>query len=180
MVIRVEDIPVQGKHQSFLEDEGPLNERLGGEATDSGLQFAGPVQVWMTLSRSGRVILVKSRIEARVKCVCARCLDPFTLTLHSEIQTSLKPKPDPRLASSEEIELSREDLQTDFYEEEVVDLSPLVQDQVLLTLPPKVVCQEECRGLCPRCGKNLNRGTCQCQGAEVDPRLASLKDFRVH
>lgn len=180
MVIRVEDIPVQGKQESFLEDEGPLNERLGGEATDSGIRFAGPVQVWMTLSRSGRVILVKSRIEGRVKCVCARCLDPFTLTLHSEIQASLKPKPDPHLASSEEIELSREDLQTDFYEGEEVDLSPLVQDQVLLTLPPKVVCQEECRGLCQRCGKNLNRGTCQCQGAEVDPRLASLKDFRVH
>lgn len=180
MVIRVEDIPAQGKQESFLEDEGSLNERLGGEATDSGLHFFGPVQVWMNLSRSGRVILVKSRIEARVKCVCARCLDPFTLTINSEIQASLKPKPDPHLASSEEIELSREDLQTDFYEGEEVDLSPLVQDQVLLTLPPKVVCREDCRGLCQRCGKNLNRGTCQCEGAEVDPRLAPLKDFRVH
>jgi uncharacterized protein len=180
LVIRVEDIPVQGKQESFLEDEGPLNERLGGATTDSGLHFAGPAQAWVTLSRSGRVILVKSRIEARVNCICARCLDPFTLTLTSEIQASLKPKPDPRLAPSEEIELSREDLQADFYEGEEVDLSPLVQDQVLLTLPPKVICREECRGLCPRCGKNLNRETCQCAGAEVDPRLASLKDFRVH
>ncbi len=180
MVIRVEDIPVQGRQESFLEDEGPLNERLGGETTDSGLHFPGPVQVWADLSRSGRVILVKSRIEARVKCICARCLDPFILALTSEIQASLKPKPDPHLASSEEIELSREDLQTDFYEGEEVDLSPLVQDQVLLTLPPKVVCREECRGLCQHCGKNLNRETCKCTGAEVDPRLASLKDFRVH
>jgi len=180
LVIRVEDIPEQGKQESFLEEEGPLNERLGGEATNSGLHFAGPVQVRVNLSRSGRLILVKSRIEARVKCICARCLDPFALTLSSEIQVSLKPKPDPRLATPEEVELRREDLEADFYEGEEVDLSPLIQDQVLLTLPPKVICREDCRGLCQRCGKNLNRETCQCPGAEVDPRLAGLKNFRVH
>ena len=180
MLIRVEDIPEQGKQESFLEDEGPLNERLGGETANSGHHFAGPVQVRVNLSRSGRVILVKSRVEARVKCICARCLDPFALTLTSEIQASLKPKPDPRLATPEEIELSREDLETDFYEGEEVDLSPIIQDQVLLNLPPKVICREDCRGLCQRCGKNLNRETCQCSGAEVDPRLASLKNFRVH
>jgi DUF177 domain-containing protein len=180
LVIRVEDIPSQGKQESFLEDEGPLNERLGGETANSGLHFSGPVQVRVNLSRSGRVILVKSRVEARVKCICARCLDPFALTLTSEIQASLKPKPDPHLATPEEVELSREDLETDFYEGEEVDLSPLVQDQVLLTLPPKVICREDCRGLCQRCGKNLNRETCQCSVAEGDPRLAALKNFRVH
>ena len=182
MVIRVEDIPEQGKQESFLEDEGPLNERLGGDTTNSGLHFADPVQVRMTLSRSGRLILVKSGIEARVKCICARCLDPFTLTLTSEIKTSLKPKPDPHLYLSppEEVELNRGDLEIDFYEGEEVDLSPLVQDQALLTLPPKVICREDCRGLCPRCGKNLNRETCHCPGAEIDPRLASLKNFRLH
>jgi uncharacterized protein len=180
LVIRVEDIPEQGKQESFLEDEGPLNERLGGETTNSGLHFSDPVQVRVNLSRSGRVILVKSRVEARVKCICARCLDPFALTLTSEIQASLKPKPDPHLATPEGVELSREDVETDFYEGEEVDLSPLVQDQVLLTLPPKVICREDCRGLCQRCGKNLNRETCQCSVAEVDPRLAALKNFRVH
>jgi uncharacterized protein len=93
---------------------------------------------------------------------------------------SLRPRPDPRLAPPEEIELSREDLETDFYDGEEVDLSPLIQDQVLLTLPPKVICREDCRGLCQRCGRNLNREACQCVGAEVDPQLAPLKHFRVH
>jgi uncharacterized protein len=153
---------------------------LGGETTNSGLHFAGPIQVQMLLSRSGRIILVKSRVEARVKCTCARCLDPFALTLSSEIQVSLKPRPDPNLAPAEEMVLSREDLATDCYEGEEVDLSPLVQDQVLLTLPPKVICREDCRGLCQQCGKNLNRETCQCPREEIDPRLAPLKSFRVH
>ena len=180
MIIRVEDIPAQGKQESFPEDEGPLNERLGGEANNFGLQFAEPVQVRVNLSRSGKVILVKSRIDARVKCTCARCLDPFALTLSSEIQFSLKPRPDPNLASPQEVELAREDLETDYYEGEEVDLSPLVQDQALLTVPPKVICREDCRGLCPRCGKNLNRESCQCPAAEADPRFAALRKFPVH
>jgi uncharacterized protein len=180
LIIRVEDIPLQGKQESFLEEEGPFNDRLGGETTNSGLLFSGPIQVRLDLSRTGKILLVKSRVEAPLRCTCARCLDPFALNLSSEFKMSLRPRPDPRLAPSEEIELSREDLETDFYDGEEVDLSPMIQDQVLLTLPPKVICREDCRGLCQRCGKNLNRETCQCGGAEVDPRLAALKHFRVY
>ena len=118
------------------------------------------------------------RIEARAKCTCARCLEPFPLTLASQFQISLKPKPD--FAPAEEVELSREDLETDFYEGEEIDLSPHIQDQVLLTLPPKVVCREDCRGLCQGCGRNLNREECRCPERALDPRLEVLKNYRVH
>jgi uncharacterized protein len=180
LIIRVEDIPAQGKQESFLEEEGPLNERLGGETSNSGLHLSDPIRVQLDLSRTGRILLVKSRVEARVRCTCARCLDSFALTLSSEFKMSLRPRPDPNSAPAEETELSREDLETDFYDGEEVDVTPLIQDQILLTLPPKVVCREDCRGLCQRCGINLNRETCQCAGAEADPRFASLKHFRVH
>ena len=63
----------------------PLNDRLGGETTNTGLHFTDPIQVRVKLLRSGKVILVKSRIEARVKCICARCLEPFALTLNIPI-----------------------------------------------------------------------------------------------
>ena len=178
MKFQLEDIPEEGREESFAEDEGPLNDRLGGETTDTGIRFAGPIQVRVDLSRSGKVILVTSRIEARAKCICARCLEPFSLPLTSQFQISLKPKPD--FPPAEEFELKREDLETDFYEGEEVDLSPLIQDQVLLTLPPKVVCREDCRGLCQGCGRNLNREVCQCPEKRVDPRLEVLKNFRAH
>jgi uncharacterized protein len=175
---RIEDIPAEGREESFSEDERILNERLGGETIHTGIFFHAPIQARVHLSRSGRVILVKSRIEAKVHCICARCLEPFPLTLTSEFQTSLKPKL--HLPPPEEVELSREDLETEFYEGDEIDVSPLVQDQVLLTLPPKVVCQENCRGLCQRCGKNLNRQTCQCPEQGGDPRFDVLKSYRVH
>jgi uncharacterized protein len=158
--IRLEDIPVLGREEIFTEEEGPLNERLGGETANVGLRFVDPIRVRASLSRSGRGVLVTSRIEVRARCICARCLEAFYLNLASQFQTSLKPKPDSPPA--EEIELSREDLETDFYEGEEIDLSPLIRDQVLLTIPPKLVCREDCRGLCQGCG------------------LAVLRNFRVH
>ena len=178
MKFRVEDIPAEGREESFIEDEGLLNDRLGGETTNTGLHFTEPIQVRVKLSRSGRVVLVTSRIEARAKCICARCLEPFPLTLASQFQVSLKPKAD--FTPTEEVELSRENLETDFYEGDEINLSPLVQDQVLLTVPPKLVCREDCRGLCPGCGRNINRETCQCPEHKVDPRLEALRNFRVH
>jgi uncharacterized protein len=112
-----------------------------------------------------------------VELVCARCLEPFPLGLNSEFNTVLKPSPDFPLA--EERELKREDLESDFYEGEEVNLTSFVQDQVLLTLPQKAVCREECAGLCPRCGKNLNREVCQCPTALIDPRFQALKNLKV-
>jgi uncharacterized protein len=117
-------------------------------------------------------------VEAKVKGTCARCLEPFSLPLSSQFQLTLKPKPDS--PPTEEVELRREDLETDFYQGEEIDLSPLIQDQVLLTIPPKLVCREDCRGLCQKCGRNLNRETCHCPEKAVDPRLEALRNFRVH
>jgi uncharacterized protein len=175
---RLEDISALGREEFFTEDERLLNDRLGGETTNVGLRFTEPIRIRVSLSRSGKVVLVTSHIEARAKCICARCLEPFSLDLTSRFQTSLKPKQD--FSPLEEAELSREDLETDFYEGEEIHLSPLVRDQVLLTIPPKLVCRENCRGLCQGCGKNLNRETCLCPESRPDPRLEVLRNFRVH
>jgi len=174
---RVEDIEGEGREQALSRQEDWLEERLAGE-TRRPFRFAGPIQIRLHLARTGRTILMRSRVEARVEWICARCLTSFSRTLTSEFKTSLKPKPDFLLP--EEIELKREDLETEFYEGEEIDVAPLVQDQILLTLPAKAICREECRGLCPKCGQNLNWGTCQCSGKVIDPRFESLKNFRVH
>jgi len=174
---RVEDIGREGQEQTFSREENWLEERLSGEVQRS-FRLTGPIQIRLHLSRSGETILMRSRVEARVEWACARCLTPFSRTLTSEFKTSLKPNPP--FLPPDEVELNREDLETEFYEGEEIDVTPLVQDQILLTLPPKAICQEECRGLCPRCGQNLNRGNCQCSGKVIDPRFESLKNFRVH
>jgi uncharacterized protein len=176
MKFRLEDIPAEGLEANFSEAEDWLDERL--RADEKRLfRIIGPIRVHLRLSKSGRMIHVKSRVETGVELLCARCLEPFFRGLNSEFSTVLKPRPNFPLA--EEYELNREDLESDFYEGEEVNLTSFVQDQVLLTLPQKAVCREECRGLCPRCGKNLNREVCQCPTALMDPRFQALKNLKV-
>jgi uncharacterized protein len=75
-------------------------------------------------------------------------------------------------------DLSVEDLSFGFYEREEVDLAPLVRETMILALPTKPLCREDCRGLCPRCGANRNGGECGCRQEWSDPRLEVLRDLK--
>ncbi len=178
MKFRIEDIPPEGREEQYTWEEKELADRLTVDKARI-YQFVGPIGIRLRLSRSGGSVSMKSRIAAKVKWLCARCLDPFEMDLVSEFKTTLKPRP-ANFDLPEEVELTREDLETEFYDGEEIEVSYLVQDQILLTLPQKAVCREDCRGLCPRCGKNLNREVCSCKEEAVDSRFAALKSFRVH
>jgi uncharacterized protein len=173
---RIEDIPREGREEEYEQDPSWLDERFSGEQ-GKPFRFLHPIRVHLNLSRSGRVVLVKSRVRAEADFCCDRCLEPFPMVLTSEYKASLKPKP--ALPPDEELEIDKGNLETEFYEGEEIDLTPLIQDQILLTLPAKAVCREDCRGLCQRCGQNMNRGTCPCADQNIDPRLEPLKKFRV-
>jgi len=176
MKFRLEDIPKEGLEANFSQGEEWLDERLQGEKKRT-FRFLGPIRARLKLSKSGSMVQVKSQLETKVELLCARCLEPLSLVLNSEINTIFKPRPKFPLAA--ELELSREDLESDFYEGEEIDLTSFVQDQLLLALPPKALCREECRGLCPHCGKNLNREVCHCPPALLDPRFQALRNLKV-
>jgi uncharacterized protein len=78
------------------------------------------------------------------------------------------------------MELSKEDLEECYYSGDMIDLDEILREQIILALPMYPRCVEECRGLCPVCGVDLNKETCDCQRDEVDPRLAVLKTLTKH
>ena len=75
-----------------------------------------------------------------------------------------------------EREIEEDDLTTAFYENDEIDLGQLMREQFYLALPMKPLCRDDCKGLCPVCGTNLNQGTCDCKRDWEDPRLAALKN----
>jgi uncharacterized protein len=81
------------------------------------------------------------------------------------------------MASEHEREVQDDDVETSYYRDDEVDLNELIREQFYLALPMKPLCTEECRGLCPQCGANLNTDTCDCATEWVDPRLAALKNI---
>jgi uncharacterized protein len=102
--------------------------------------------------------------------VCSRCLESYDATVVAPVETRLVPAP----ARGEERELGVDDLETDVYDHDQIDLNALLETETTLGLPMKPLCREECRGLCPTCGASRNAAPCDCAPA-ADPRWSPLK-----
>jgi uncharacterized protein len=109
--------------------------------------------------------------------LCARCLEPVREPLEGEFDLIFRPggvddEPGERAITEDETEIG-------YYEESGLLLEDAVREQVLLTLPSRTLCQEDCKGLCPHCGANRNLTKCECVEKPVDPRLAVLAGIAV-
>jgi uncharacterized protein len=136
-------------------------------------RLSGQTGVEGRASRKGQEVRLKGGIRAEVEISCDRCLRPVAAPLEVEFEESFIPvAADAR--EGEERELHEADLHLSVYEGESVDVDELVREQVLLALPARFVCREDCKGLCPSCGADLNAGACDCPREEIDPRWAAL------
>jgi uncharacterized protein len=126
----------------------------------------------LTVRKEGDDVLVLGRLEARVPQTCSRCLDTFHVTVAPPVDARFVPAPPGR---GEEHELGADDLETDVYSGNALDLSSLVETETTLALPMKPLCAEGCRGLCPVCGANRNASACGCTVKASDPRWTALQ-----
>jgi uncharacterized protein len=131
-------------------------EEPAAEAAD--YTVLGDVHFDGTLRKDEPRFILGGRLQARLQVMCGRCLEPFTLPVDTQVELTYVPHP-AQAASEEEVELSQDDLTTAFYRDQTLDLGEMVREQFYLALPMSPLCREDCKGLCPRCGTNLNQGT---------------------
>jgi uncharacterized protein len=147
-------------------------------AEDPDLEFAGArITGRVRLEKHGRDILVRGHLAGHLQLNCSRCLESFAAPAAADFDLILAPGPAAALAAEEE--LSRPDLDLDYYTGQMVDLESLLREQIILMLPLKPLCEETCKGLCPHCGANLNRRTCRCRPQAVNSPLASLAKLKI-
>jgi len=145
---------------------------------DHGLEFTdAQITGTVLLMKHNLDILVRGHLAGHLELACSRCLEIFAAPVTADFDLLLVPGPPP--VSAEEEELSRTDLDLDYYQGEVVDLESLLKEQIILMLPLKPLCDEACKGLCPHCGANLNRETCQCQTEPVNSPFAHLAKLKI-
>jgi len=124
---------------------------------------------------------VRGHLSAKVGMSCGRCLNEFTLPVEQDLDLFFLPHQaeDAGEEEEDEVQLSDRDMVIGYYSGKRLDLGDAVREQLLLAVPMKRVCREECKGLCPRCGTDLNAGTCSCTPDESSggSRLGSLKDL---
>ena len=116
-------------------------------------------------------ILVQGSLRAETRLACARCLAPVAMTLPVELEEVFSPTID--ILTGREIVPEEEDRALWIDEHHILDLTEVLRQGVLVAVPLHVLCKEDCRGLCPTCGQNLNEGSCGCK-SEPDPRWGPL------
>lgn len=187
MKICIEDILSSPTAITFTEDAQALFSGQDAKEYSQEYSFEESPSIRMSHFRSEKDVFLNGTIQGRLSGQCGRCLEPYAFSLDREFSLVLSPQP----ALGQEIELGQElredELSTSFYHGDNIDVSSLVQEQILLTLPSVPLCKEECRGLCAQCGADLNQETCECQRTqqaqrkwkEQDPRLAILSSLRA-
>jgi uncharacterized protein len=143
------------------------------------------------LQASGRAELIKENRGARdviedirlvgnlstqVEVRCARCLDAVTRDVAESFDLLYRPLGVD--AAGDEVAISQAETEIGYYRGEGVLLEDVLKEQILLTLPVKLVCSADCKGLCPHCGRNLNVESCDCVTTIPDPRWSALEDIR--
>ncbi len=117
-----------------------------------------PVSLTVENAGEGKLIL-KGSTQLEVSVPCARCLEPVAVRLDIQL----------------DLEMDAED--KDYIDGYNLNVDQLVHDEALLIWPERVLCREDCRGLCSVCGQNLNKGSCGCEPADLDPRMAKVLDI---
>jgi uncharacterized protein len=144
---------------------------------DEDYRVAAPVVLAMDVEKAGADRFhVSGRVSTRLELACSRCLEPFEIPVDAEFDLRYLPQSENAgEGADDEREIAEDDLTTSFYRDGTLDVADLLREQFQLALPMKPLCSEACLGLCPQCGTNLNRTTCDCTTRWEDPRLAPLK-----
>lgn len=130
-------------------------------------RVVGPIHVQLVVTNTGEGYLVTGDLELEIALKCSRCLKPMRTTLRASVEEEFLNQP-------------REEEDDEFWDEiplveaNEVDLTKLMEESILMSVPMKAVCQPDCPGLCPTCGAVLAEETCDCLGPEIDIRLAPL------
>jgi len=134
------------------------------------------IEGFCQLKKIRDTVFIDGGIETVVSANCSRCLEPTKVPVNAKFRHTFVPE---KNRQKQEDELSSEDLEYGYYEDDVIDLDALIFEQIMLQMPIKVLCTDTCKGLCPHCGTNINRTSCDCHADFVDERLAVLKKFKI-
>ena len=143
------------------------------EGRTSQFRVVAPVDLRFRVHKDKERYRLAGTLSTALELTCSRCLEPFQQRVDAPFDIRYLPQSEN--AGAAEAEVEEDDLSDAFYRDEQIDLRQLMEEQFYLALPMKPLHSEDCKGLCPNCGANLNETTCSCEVRWEDPRLAGLK-----
>lgn len=173
--IDIDTIADDGLHLSEPLKASWLQETLG---SDHLFAPTGDGTMKLHLLRSDATVFVRGQVKLPLQAPCSRCLAPVQRQIVTPIEVALVPIEAQPTANTDG-ELTDDDVSVGTYADDVVDLDPVLHDEILLELPIQMLCQTACAGLCPQCGANRNDRACDCsEDVEAGP-LGALAKLRL-
>jgi uncharacterized protein len=170
MKVRLQEINDKPTHFSFRVPRKEL------EKLEERFEFE-TLECEAKLTTSSDFIDLKGHYQVRIKTFCDFCLESVTLGLDESFRLDLVAE-DNQQTQSGDIELTMDSPELDYYRGDEIHLTRYFEDQLILDLPLNISCSEDCRGLCPVCGCNLNHEQCDCPEQPKNSPFAVLKDLK--
>jgi uncharacterized protein len=148
------------------EQDGPLATSGGAEVIH---EHRGPKEIVAD-------VRLRGRYTGNFKVPCARCVEPVTIPLAADFDLIFRPLGVD--SGAHERSISAQETEIGYYQGDSLLLEDVLREQVLLSLPVRTLCKPDCKGLCPRCGKNRNLEACSCEEGPADPRWEALSGLR--
>jgi uncharacterized protein len=171
VVMRIELENLEGKKGDFAhvyqpDDLNPIDERVN---------LTEPAAVYGKVKRSGNEVFVNGHIDTRARVECDRCLQPVELPVTADFELEYISGAD--YESTEVAELTEAEMSVSVFDGQGIDVDEIVKEQILLAVPTRMLCREDCKGICPECGIDRNTSECKCVTKDIDPRWAALKNL---
>lgn len=174
--LKLDEIPEEGLDLKWSEEKDTV---LAYMKTLSRIDFdlESPLHAEAKIEKAGQSVLIAGKVEVTLRFQCVRCLKEFSYPLSTPFELTLHPLKE--APSEEEVELQSEEMESSFFEGGEIHLSEIACEQIFLEIPYQPVCQEGCKGLCPKCGKDLNVSSCNCVKEELSTGFSALKKLKL-
>ena len=146
------------------------------ELEDERVQLATPVTVKGRIKRSGAEVIVSGNITGQLFINCDRCLKPLETVLNNQFE--LEYVSGSEYEALPDAELTEAQMAISVFDGVGIDVDEIVKEQVLLAVPARLLCRDDCKGLCPNCGADRNTTDCNCETSISDPRWDALKSLK--
>jgi uncharacterized protein len=151
-------------HVYHPDDLNPVDERVN---------LTGPATVSGKVRLAGNEVFVNGHVVTRAQVECDRCLQPIEAPVNADF--ALEYISGSEYESSGAAELTEAEMSVSVFDGKAIDVDEIVKEQILLAVPTRMLCREDCKGICPECGTDRNTGDCSCDTNDIDPRWAALK-----
>lgn len=148
------------------------------DLNDEEAKVSGELEVAGKAHRNTETADVSGRIVGRLEIGCRRCINPMEVAVDITFEDSFVTLERYRETKAEH-QIAGSDLDVSVFDGEKIDISEIVREQILLNMPTHLLCDENCAGLCEKCGVNKNTEKCQCEHEDVDPRWTALRELKI-